>query len=239
MNTNAIKRTFFSAALLLTAHLGFAQTADEIVDKYITAIGGKDAWQKVKTMKQEGTMKVQGADVNVAMTVLHGKGSRQDIAVMGMNGYQILTPEAGWSYMPFQGQTKPEPMTADMVKESADAYDAQGALLNYKEKGHTVEYLGKEDLDGTEAYKLRVTHKSGKTETIFIDPATHYLLRTITKQKANGQEMEVITGLSNYKKLPEGILVPMSLTLPFGELTINKVEINPAVDEKIFKPDNL
>lgn len=239
MYTATLKRSVLGAAVLFSSFSAISQTADEIVDKYVAAIGGKDAWSKVTSMRQEGSAQVQGADVAITVTVLHGKGGRQDIAVAGMNGFMIMTPTAGWSYMPFQGQTKPEPMTEEMLKESADSYDAQGTLVNYKAKGHTVEYLGKEDVDGTECFKLRVNHKSGKSETMFIDPATYYAIKTVTKQKANGQEMEVATGLSNYKKLPEGIVVPMSLTLPFGEMTINKVEVNKPVDEKIFKPDNL
>lgn len=215
-----------------------AQSADEIVDKHIAAIGGKDNWKKVNSVVTEGNLTVQGADVTVVSTVLNGKGARQDISVMGMTGYTIITPSAGWNYMPFQGQTKAEPATEEMVKESADQLDAQGVLIDYKAKGHSVEYLGKEDVDGTECFKLKVTHKSGKTDTYFIDPATYYMLRSITKQKANGQEVEVTTNFGNFQKLPEGIVVPMSITLPFGEMIVKKVEINKAVDENIFKPAN-
>lgn len=239
MYTATIKRTFFGAAILFSSFASFAQTADEIVDKHVAAIGGKDAWKKITSVRQEGSMQVQGAEVALTITVVHNKGMRQDIAVMGMNGYQIMTPAAGWSYMPFQGQTAPEPVTAEMLKESADSYDAQGTLVDYKTKGHTVEFLGKEDIDGIEALKLRVTQKSGKVETLFIDPTSYYVIRSVSKQKANGQEMEVVTNLSNYKKTPEGIVLPMSLVLPFGELTINKVEVNKPVDEKIFKPENM
>lgn len=239
MYTTFLKRTIFGACLLFTATIAFSQNADEIIDKHITAIGGKEAWQKINSMKQEGSLEVQGNEVAVTITTLHGKGSRQDISVMGMNGYQIVTPTTGWSYMPFQGQSTPEAISADLVKENADSYDAQGVLVNFKEKGHTVEYLGKENVNGTEAFKLRLNQKSGKVETIFIDPATYYVIKVITKQKENGQEMEVVSTLSNYKKLPEGIVVPMSVGLPIGELTFTKVEVNPPVDEKVFKPDNL
>jgi outer membrane lipoprotein-sorting protein len=233
----ALKR---GAAALIGLSLSFsamAQTAQEIVSKHLTAIGGEDAWKKITSMISEGNLKVQGAEVTVKMTVLNGKGSRQDISVMGMSGYQIVTPTAGWNYMPFNGQTKPEPITEDAVKESADQLDPQGVLVDYKTKGHTVELLGKEDIEGTEAFKLKVTQKSGKTETVFLDPSSYYILRSVTKQKANGQEMEITTNFSNYKKLPEGIVMPMSITLPFGELTLSKIEVNKPVDEKLFKPD--
>ncbi len=160
-----------------------------------------------------------------------------------MTGYQIMTPASGWNYMPFQGQQKPEPVTEETLKESVDQYDTQGSLVDYKAKGHSIEYLGKEDVEGTEAHKLKLTHKSGKTETMFFDPESYLMIRTITKQKANGQETEVTTSMSNYKKLDEGILVPMSFNIPIGpgmnaDLTITKVEVNKPVDEAIFKPSN-
>ena len=138
--------------------------------------------------------------------------------------------------MPFQGQTQPEPLTDEDIKEGQPDLDAQDELVDYKEKGTAVELIGKDDVDGTECFKLLITFKSGKTESLFIDPKSYHIIRQVAKQKANGQEVEVITNLSNYKKLPEGIVVAMSIGLPFGELNVTKVEINKPVDEAIFKP---
>jgi hypothetical protein len=216
-----------------------AQTADEIIQKHIAAIGGADAWNKVTSIKQEGTMMVNGTiPVTIAITALKDKGMRMDISAMGQSGYQIMTPTAGWGYMPFQGQTKAEPVTEDQVKESADAFDMQGPLLDYAKKGHTISLLGKDDVEGVEAYKVQMVQKSGKVQTMFIDPKTYYIIRTITKVKANGQEMDQVVNMANYTKLPEGIFVPMSITQGEGEIVMSKVTINPPVDEKIFKPSN-
>jgi hypothetical protein len=213
-----------------------AKTADEIINKHIEAIGGADAWRKVNSIRMEGNMKVQGADVNVVRTVLHQKGMRVDISFGGMNGYNIMTNTAGWNFMPFQGQTQPEPSTEEDIKEGQSDLDAQDELVDYKEKGTSVELAGKDDVEGTECFKLLVTFKSGKTETLFIDPKSYYTIRQVAKQKANGQEMEITTDFSNYQKLPEGIMVSMSMTQPFGELNVTKVEVNIPVDETTFKP---
>lgn len=231
-----MKRFFLSILAIATVGFTYAQTADEIVNKHIEAIGGTDAWKKVNSMVTTGTLKMQGAEIPISLTVLNGKGSRQDITVMGMNGYQIVTPTQGWKFMPFQGQKEVEPITADDLKEAQDELDVQGSLVDYKTKGHTVELLGTDDVDGVDAFKLKETLKSGKTQTIFIDPKTYYIIRVISKQKANGNEVDVTTNVSNYQKLPEGIMVPLSIGLPFGEMVISKVEINKPIDENIFKP---
>src|SRR5450759_5743929 len=95
-----MKKFFLSILTIATVGFTYAQTADEIVNKHIEAIGGTDAWKKVNSMVTTGTLKMQGAEIPISLTVLNGKGSRQDITVMGMNGYQIVTPTQGWKFMP-------------------------------------------------------------------------------------------------------------------------------------------
>jgi hypothetical protein len=233
-----IRTSAIAIVAMLVSVFTFAQTAEEIVAKHIEAVGGAAAWKKVNSLYYEGKMTVQGAEINLTLTSLNGKGVRQNISVMGMTGYQIITPTAGWNFMPFQGQTTPEAMTADELKQAADDLDVQGKLVDYKSKGHTVEYLGKDDVEGTECFKLKITTKAGNVETVFIDPKSYYIVRSIVKKTANGQESDVPTDLSNYKKLPEGIVVAFSITLPFGEMVISKAEVNKQVDESTFKPSN-
>ena len=230
-----MKRLLLSLLVLASAFTVKAQTADEVIAKHIAAIGGVDNWKKVNSMKMEGILQVQGAEVNVTVTILHGKGMRQDISVMGMTGYEIVTPTEGWDFMPFQGQTEPEAKTPEELAEAQDQLDAQGELIDYAAKGHKVELVGKEDVEGTECFKLKVTKKGGSVSTLFIDPKTFYIIQAKSVQKANGQEMEVTTSFSNYEKLPEGIVVAKSMTLPFGEMNMTKVSVNIPVEESFFK----
>jgi len=233
-----IRTSAIAIVAMLVSVFTFAQTPEEIVTKHIEAIGGAAAWKKVNSLYYEGKITVQGAEVNVTLTALNGKGVRQNISVMGMTGYQIVTPTAGWNFMPFQGQTTAEAMTADQLKESADDLDVQGKLVDYKSKGNTVEYLGKDDVEGTECFKLKITTKAGNVETAFIDPKSYYVVRSVVKKTANGQQSDVQTDLSNYQKLPEGIVVPFSIKLSEGELVISKAEVNKQIDESTFKPSN-
>lgn len=233
-----MKKIIVTVFAFMIVGLCYAQdlTADQIVNKYIEAIGGKAAWSKVNSIAMKGTIKLQGAELAINNTVVDKKGMRQDFTLNGLTGYQIMTPDSGWNFSPFQGQKVPEPVTADDLKLGQDQLDVQGNLIDYAAKGHTIELLGKDDVDGVETYKLKETLKSGNIETIYIDPATFYIIRSVVKLKANGQETESKTDLSNYQKLPEGIVVPMSLTLPFGELTMTEVKVNSAVDMSIFHP---
>lgn len=230
---------FIAAFFALT--ITNAQSADEIINKHVNAIGGMDNWKKVSSMVQTGNMSVQGAEIQMKRSIIHKTASRTDISLMGMTGYQIVTNTEGWSYMPFQGAATVEAMTADQVKDQQDELDIQGVVIDYAAKGHSAAFIGKEDVDGTECFKIKMTLKGGKTQTLFFDPATYYIIKAVSTISANGQEAEVATSFSNYQKHSSGIVLPMSTTVPMGpgfnaDLTIESVEVNTTLDASLFKP---
>ncbi len=225
-----------TAALFLSAISfgSFAQTVDEIVNKHIEAIGGKENWAKVKTLKTEAKMKAQGAEIQMTILQVDKKAMRQNISLMGMTGYSIITTTEGWNYMPFQGQTKPEPMTADDVKNAQEDLQLQNEFISYKEQGKKLEYLGKDDIDGTECFKLKMTDKDAQETTYFMDAGNYYIVKETRKIKANGQEMDDTSTFGNYKKLPEGIVFPMSITSGWGDMEITKLEVNGVIEDSNF-----
>ena len=231
-----LRIAFFTLISFVTFNAG-AQTVDEVIDKHIEAIGGKEKLTALKSIRMETNLSVQGMDIPVIQTRVHNVGQRVDISAMGMEGFVILTPTAGWTFMPFMGQSAAEAMPEEQVKEGVDELDLQGSLLNYKEKGHTVELVGKEAVDGTEAFKIKLTTKGGKVRTFFIDPKNYYIIRSVAKATVNGQEQEVTINFGDYKKTEEGYVFPHSIGGAFGQgdMTVTKIEINKPVDEKIFK----
>jgi hypothetical protein len=214
-----------------------AQTADEIVSKHIEAIGGADNWKKVTSIVETGAMSLQGITIEVTRTALHQKGTRQDLSIMGMNNYIVVTPTEGWMFMPVQQQTEAQKMPDEQLKEAQGQLDVQGAFIDYKSKGHSFELAGSETVDGVECFKLKMTGKNGVVVMHFIDKKTYNLVQSVRTAEGN----ELVTTFSNFKKLPEGIVVPMSSVVPLGngmtaEYTVSKIEINKPIDETLFKP---
>lgn len=229
---NLLTLVLFSASLISFK----AQTIDEIVSKHIEAIGGQQNWAKLKTMRTESSLKVEGAEIKFTTSQIDKKCMRQDINAMGMTGYSILNATEGWNYMPWQGHTKAEAITADDVKNAQDELYLQDEFITYKELGKKLEYIGKDDIDGTECHKVKMTGLEGKETTFYIDPSNYYVIKQTEKAVANGKEQENSTFFSDYKKLEEGIVYPMSISGPWGEMVITKLDINPKIDESIFKP---
>ncbi len=233
INLKKISTLLFLTTLSLNS---FSQSLDEIVKKHVDAIGGKENWSKIKTLKMECSMKSQGADIKITFHQIDKKAMRQDISLMGMTGYNIITNTEGWNFMPFQGQTKVEPMTADDVKNAQEGLNLQDEFITYKELGKKLEYLGKDDVDGTECFKLKITDKNAQETTYYIDPSNYYTIKQTIKMKSNGKEMENSTTYSNYKKVDAGIVYPYTVSSGWGSSEVTNLEINPKIDEALFKP---
>lgn len=220
--------------LLVAAQISKAETADEIVERYLEALGGKQKLLSLSTVKMEGMLSVQGIEVALTITAKQQIGMRTDIAVPGMGeGYQIMNTTKGWSFMPFQGQTEPTEVTAEEFNNGQSSLDIQGSLLNYKEKGSIIEVIGKENVDGAPCHKLKITTKSGKMSIYFIDANTYLRVKAISITA----EKESETTYSDFRKNADGFMYPYSQTNERGTIIFTSIETNKAVEDKIFTID--
>lgn len=234
------KTLFFALALFFSFTAAQAQNAEEIVAKHLAATGG-DKWTNIKSVKMEAKISSEaaaGMSIGWTMTAVRDKSARMDVSVMGMNQVVVISGDQGWSTNPFAGQNDPEPMTADQVESMKEMTDIDGALVGYKEKGYTLEYVGTEDVDGTEAIKIKV-NKGKKTEYSFFDPETYYEIKNVDVEEVDGKVVESSTTYSNFKT-QEGITLPFTMQQgggPMGAstITLTTVTFNPAVDEKTFE----
>src|SRR5438046_10753180 len=101
-------------------------------------------------------------------------------------------------------------MSADDVKPLMEDAEIDGPLVNWKEKGSTLEYVGREDVDGTPAYKLKVVRKNGDVNFVYLDP-DHFLdIRIVSQRTEQGAQIEVETDLGDYEKI-NGVFLPFSI----------------------------
>ncbi|MFN8246215.1 MAG: hypothetical protein U0T56_07530 [Ferruginibacter sp.] len=221
------------AALLFTNTQ--AQTVDDVVNSHITAMGGKEKLESLKSVRMTGSMSTQGVDISMTMTRSHLIGFRLDMDIMGSSNYQMLNATEGWVFMPVMGMTEPKKMEDDQYKSASSQLDIQGALLNYKDKGTTIELLGKDKVDNAEAYKLKLTLKSGKVVTYFLDAKTYFLIKTASKQNVQGEEMDMETTFADFKQNADGFWFPYSTTSMQGTITFDKIETNVKVEDSLFK----
>ena len=238
-----LRKLLVCSLLLLLAGVAVAEdlTVDQIVAKNIQAHGGMDKIKAVKSMRFTGKMTIgPGMEAPVTMVQKRPKEMRMEILVQGMTIVQAYDGSAGWIIMPLQGKKDAEPMGQDDLKDAEEQADMDGPLVDYKEKGNKVELMGKEAVEGGDAYKLKVTLKSGDIRYLYLDPDSFLEIKTASKRTIRGAEREMETTIGDYKEV-EGLMLPFSFEAGMKDspqkqkISIDKVEINPQVDDAIFK----
>lgn len=230
------KKMLLPVLALVVSVVTYAQNADEVIAKYISAKGGADNLRKIESMVMKGNLNINGMMIPVTITTVNNTGMRVDFSFNGMSGYTIITKDAGWDFNPFAGQTKAEPMTAEDVKSKQDALDVRDDLLDYASKGTSVNYMGTEDVEGTECHKLQLTLNGGKQKTYFIDTDGYMLVKSSEKTTVNGQETESNTMYSNYKMVGD-VLFAHNISADMGPIEMESIELNTTVDTNLFKPE--
>ena len=211
-----------------------ALTADDIVNKYLDALGGKDAIGKIKSMSVEGTMLVMGSEAPTSTTIVDGVGMKQ---VSEFNGSKIIncyTDKGGWMVNPMAGVSDPAPMPDDQYNSGKASIYVGGPLYNYAARGSSIELASKDD----KAYSIKLTTKE-KAEFTFVIDAKTFLLSTMTSTaQMQGQPVTLTTYYSDYRKTDTGFMVPYGLSLDFGQfqlgISVKSVELNKTIDPAIF-----
>src|SRR5947207_2323561 len=235
---------FISAVLFASALFAEDQnepTVDELVAKNIEAKGGATALNNLQTLRSTGKLllPVQG-EIELGYLEIKKRPDevRTEASLQGMTQIQAYDGKEGWKVSPFFGRKDPERMSADDVKALIEDSEVDGALVDWKAKGSTVEYLGTEDVDGTPAHKLKVVRKNGDVSFVFLDPDHFLEIRVLTQRMRHGAQEEVETDVGDYEKIG-GVFIPFSIEDgrkgdPDKQKTvIEKAEPNVPVDAPI------
>ncbi len=244
-----MKRFLFSALMMICAGTAMSQTVDEVIGKYVDAIGGKEKLASLQSLYMETVSVMQnGNEMTAKMWKVNNKLVRREMN-FGMGSMtSVITEKEGWNSNPRNGN-KFEPVTPEALAMQQAEMDCAGPLVDYKAKGHTAELLGKEAVEGTECYKVKLSLKSGRDLTYYIDTKNYYIIRMKTKaggmggQRPGGgggnPDAELIIDYSDYRKTPEGYVFPYATTrVGMGSATnVEKIEVNKPVDPKLYKAE--
>lgn len=192
-----------------------AQDAQSLVTKNLEARGGDAALSAINSISFAGRVIFPGdfelTYKETRAKLAAGPADRVDLTLQGLDLVQSYDGNGGaWKINPFQGRKDPEKMSSDEARALADGALLEGPLLASRHDGSRVEYLGREDFDGTNAYKLRVTQKDGDQFTYWLDPDTYLEIKIAETRKLRGAEETTETELGDYEKVG-GVYFPMSV----------------------------
>ncbi|HKA59746.1 MAG TPA: hypothetical protein VKD28_14090 [Gemmatimonadales bacterium] len=230
------------AALVLSSFPLSAQSVDSLIAKYVQASGGMTKIQALQTLRRTG--KYTGGGGFEAVVVQENKrpsSVREEFTIQGMTGINAYDGRDGWKIEPWQGKRDPESLGEDEMHGILDDADFDGPLVNYQAKGNKVEFQGTEQIEGSDAYKLKVTRPNGDVSFYYLDTEYYVPIRIDTQRMIRGAPQEFETSLGDYKQV-NGVYLPFSAesgpkgssSTNRGKITYDKIEANVALDDTRF-----
>jgi hypothetical protein len=229
------------AALALFAMPASAQSVDEIIAHYIKTIGGMEKIQAVSTLRRSGKFTGGGGFEAVVMQEnKRGTSVREEFSLQGMIGINAYDGRTGWKIEPWNGKKDPESLGEEEMKSILEDSDFDGPLVNYKQKGNKVEFVGLDQFEGTDTFKLKVTLRNGDVYFYYLDTDYYVPIKVDTKRTIRGAEREYETALGDYKEvagwfLPHSIETNTKGSQDKSKVVYVKIEANVPIDDSRFR----
>jgi len=218
--------------LFVLCFSGCQQDVDELVGRHINAMGGLQKQLAVKTVRILQRVEIDNPASNFEFVIMRKRENKFRMED------PPLVPEASvkGTISGCDGQTswsrvRYEPAEIGVGKLCDGPADMDDLLLNYKEKGISAELAGKETIDGSVLYHLKLTAKNGRVLHFYLDARTYLTARIVVEENGSHQE----DNYSDYRKV-DGIMVPFCdemrwwkiTTTPPREATAAAVKVNNA-----------
>lgn len=236
-----MRPTFLGIVALIALPLS-AQTADEIIAKFIKTTGGAEKMSAVTTLRRTGKFTGGGGfEAGVLQENKRPDKVRQEFQLQGMAGITAYDGHRGWKIEPWEGKKDAEPLGEEELKSIVDDADFDGPLVNYQAKGNKVEFVGMEPVEGTDAYKLKVTKKNGDVLYYYMDTDYFVPIKIDTQRMVRGEQREYETSIGDYKEV-NGWYLPYSFETNVKgspnkqKITYDKIEANVPLADARFEP---
>jgi outer membrane lipoprotein-sorting protein len=215
-----------------------APSVDDIVSKYLAAKGGAEKLRAVSTVKTTGRIKGPSGEVPITSWARRPNMMRRESVNQGKTFVVAFDGQTVWAINPMLGP-QPRPITgaaAEMARQDASDFDS--VLLDYKQKGYKVDFVGTEPVGGLSTYHLRVTKNTGRAQDVFLNAQTLLESRVTMAVEQGERKGTAVIEFSNYKPI-DGIMVPFTIRQTFdgqliGEVSYDSIQFNVPIDDGLF-----
>jgi hypothetical protein len=217
-----------------------AQTAEGLVAGYIKALGGADRIGVIKTLRQSGrSFGGGGSEVPVVQENKRPNMVREEFTTQGLTGITAFDGTAGWKIDPWGGKKDPESLEEEEMKQIIEDSDFDGPLVNYQKKGNRVEFVGREEIEGTDTFKLKITLKNGDVEYYYLEAESFLPIKIDIERKVRGAVKFYEAFPGEYKEV-SGWYLPFSIegnvkgSQERWKIAYERIEANVTLDDSRF-----
>jgi outer membrane lipoprotein-sorting protein len=213
-------------------------TVDAVVARNLQAKGGEAKLKAIQSMRMTGRVSIQGMELPMTITAKRPNLMRQEMQIQDKRIVTAFDGQKAWMINPMTGSESAVELTGSQADMAKDQADFDGALVDWKAKGHTIELVGTEEVGAVKAQKVKVTKKNGQVQYFFLSPDTGLEIKTTTEVLQGGTTMTIETELSDYRSI-DGIMLPHALKTsingtPTASIAVDKIELNAPLDETLF-----
>jgi len=230
-------KSLFILFLAGSATLATAQDADDIIKDYLKAVGGADKLSAITSMKMVGKASSPMGDSEMTMIKMAPNKNKMLINAAGTLMTMAYDGDIAWMINPWAGGA-PTKLEGDQAKRVPQE-EIEDPFLNYSDKGHTVKFLGEEDINDETHNKVRLTKKSGE-EMVYYFNADSYLPTQMKMLLTEGQAKGsiLVSTFGDYKEV-DGVKLPhLSETTIDGNMlskfVIEEITINLEIADSEF-----
>lgn len=213
-----------------------SQTAEEIISKHISAIGGYEKIKSIKSLIFEAVIKFPDHIRHLKSYIIHDSAIHTDIVNSdGKNGYGIVTKTEGWTFDATKNSM--EKKSKGEIRQVQYSFDLHGPLIDYRQKGHKIKFSGRDTINGLEYLTLRVI-KSNKDRLTYFFDSSYFVFRV--EYFLSGINLRYFVDYT-YQSIEGGyFFVHKAKHYGAGvEVVYTNYIINPEIDRSLFLPHNV
>jgi hypothetical protein len=244
LGVDSMPKSTEQGAAIASTQLGAEEArakADEVLAKYVTALGGRAALEKLTSRVSKGTFEVSGLALSGPVE-LYTKAPNLRRVIFRMPGQQTLGDgydgHVGWEQNE-DGVEEKTGLEAGSFARDSDFYQPLKLRAQYPNltfKGETKLTLGKGSSGKVEEHDALVLEapRAGSPRRFFFDSTTGLLLRTEDWNAAG--TMDEATEYQDYRTV-DGVRVAFIINQIEGTVftfKVTEVKHNVAIDDSVF-----
>jgi hypothetical protein len=229
-----------SAALVGPPAAARAQTADQVLARYLQARGGTEKIHAVETLRLTGRMTLPGVEAPLVLELKRPNRMRTEFVFQGKTGVRAYDGRNAWMILPVLGMDQPRPMPPEDARDAREQADVDlSPLVDPSAKGFSVELLGRESALGKESFKVQVRSRDGQVRTMYLDTRSYLVTRIEETRQIEGKGEEFETLVGDYRTVA-GLVFPHVIEVgpkrgdDRQKFIFDKIEVNVPIDDARF-----
>jgi hypothetical protein len=219
----------FSLLILLLVVVQFSRgmTSRRLLNLHLEAVGGKSRVHALQRILLAGQLKAYGQAGSFKADCRRNAQVRVDVELPGQGSATLLMGQGKAEKRILLGETAlNRPLLPGEWPFVIDGIDFFGTFFLFRRSQSTLQYLGREPVDGLSCFKLSSVNPDGGRSFHFLRCDTLLQVRVIRQISQNGMPFDSITDFSDFRPLPSGFVFPHQISMSGFQLTLEEISLH-------------